>query len=68
MHWSENHSWKQARFVAYNVASPYIKNIPRIDKWYPLPTDKDHINYERMDDDKANRVRAMIRSAFSKKK
>lgn len=67
MHWATNHSWKQSRFIAYIAASPYTKNIPRIDKWYPLPTDKDKIEYERMNDDQANKAREMIRSAFTRK-
>ena len=65
MHWASNHSWKQSRFIAYITASPYVKNMPNIDKWYPLPTDNDKINYERLDDKQANKAREMIMSAFN---
>lgn len=64
MHWASNNSWKQARFMAYISASPYVKNMPDIDKWYPLPTDKDGVKYERLNDTQANKAREMIRSAF----
>ena len=64
IHWSSNQSWKQARFIAYICASPYVKNIPNIDKWYPLPTEKEKMNYERLNDTQANKARDMIRSAF----
>ena len=68
IHWSSNQSWKQARFIAYIAASPYNKNMPDIDKWYPLPTEKEKKNYERMDEEQANKAREMIRSAFKIKK